>query len=161
LQLETVEDLRAYCYAVAGIVGEMLTELFLLGRPPLARVAKDLRARAADFGEGLQLVNILKDARPDAAEGRTFLPSAAPLAEVFALARKDLASAATYIDLLRQGGAESGLVAFNAFICKLATANLQILRDQGLGAKLTRVTVAKIAAEIAAGLGARPAPVEA
>jgi farnesyl-diphosphate farnesyltransferase len=161
LLLETVEDLRAYCYAVAGIVGEMLTELFLLGRPSLARVAKDLRARAAEFGEGLQLVNILKDARPDAAEGRTFLPSRAPLAEVFVLARKDLASAATYTDLLRQGGAESGLVAFNAFICKLATANLQILRDQGLGAKLTRVTVAKIAAEIAAGLGARPAPVEA
>jgi len=54
---------------------------------------------------------------------------------------------------LRQGGAEPGLVAFNAFICKLASANLQILRDQGLGAKLTRLTVAKIAAEIAASLG--------
>jgi farnesyl-diphosphate farnesyltransferase len=162
LELETIDDLRAYCYAVAGIVGEMLTELFLLDRPSLGRVAADLRARAADFGEGLQLVNILKDARPDAAEGRTFLPSRATLAEVFVLARKDLAAASTYVDLLRQGGAESGLVAFNAFICKLASANLQILRDQGLGAKLTRVTVAKIAAEIAAGLGAsRPTPVEA
>ena len=161
LELETIEDLRAYCYAVAGIVGEMLTDLFLLGRPSLGRVAADLRARAADFGEGLQLVNILKDARPDAEEGRTFLPSRATLAEVFVLARKDLASAATYIDLLRQGGADSGLVGFNAFICKLATANLQILRDQGLGAKLTRVTVAKIAAEIAAGLGVRPSPVDA
>jgi farnesyl-diphosphate farnesyltransferase len=152
LQLETVADLRAYCYAVAGIVGEMLTELFLLERPPLGRVAGDLRARAAEFGEGLQLVNILKDARPDAVEGRTFLPRQAPLAEVFALARKDLASAAAYVELLRQGGAESGLVGFNAFISKLASANLQILRDQGLGAKLTRVTVAKIAAEIASGL---------
>jgi farnesyl-diphosphate farnesyltransferase len=153
LQLETVEDLRAYCYAVAGIVREMLTELFLLERPQLARVAKDLRGRAAEFGEGLQLVNILKDARPDAVEGRTFLPRQAPLREVFALARQDLADAAAYVDLLREGGAEPGLVAFNAFICKLAAANLQILRDQGLGAKLTRLTVAKIAAEIAANLG--------
>jgi farnesyl-diphosphate farnesyltransferase len=162
LQLETIQDLRSYCYAVAGIVGEMLTELFLVGRPSLARVAVDLRSRAAEFGEGLQLVNILKDARPDAAEGRTFLPRQAPLAEVFALARKDLASAAAYVDLLRDGGAESGLVAFNAFICKLAAANLQILRDQGLGAKLTRTTVVKIAAEIASGLtNARPIPVEA
>jgi farnesyl-diphosphate farnesyltransferase len=162
LQLETVADLRAYCYAVAGIVGEMLTELYLLECPALQAVASDLRARAADFGEGLQLVNILKDARPDAAEGRTFLPSRAPLAEVFVLARKDLASAAAYVDLLRQGGATSGLVAFNAFISKLASANLQLLRDQGLGAKLTRVTVAKIAAEIAAGISAaRPIPVEA
>jgi farnesyl-diphosphate farnesyltransferase len=158
LQLQTIQDLRDYCYAVAGIVGEMLTELFLLERPPLARVAAELRARAAEFGEGLQLVNILKDARPDAAEGRTFLPSQASLAEVFVLARKDLAQAASYVDLLRQGGAPAGLVAFNAFISKLATANLQILRDQGLGAKLTRATVLKIAAEIAS---ARPASVEA
>ena len=162
LQLDTIQDLRSYCYAVAGIVGEMLTELFLVGRPSLDRVAVDLRSRAAEFGEGLQLVNILKDARPDAAEGRTFLPRQAPLAEVFALARKDLASAAAYVDLLRDGGAESGLVAFNAFICKLASANLQILRDQGLGAKLTRTMVVKIAAEIASGLAnARPIPVEA
>ena len=149
LQLDTIDDLRDYCYAVAGIVGEMLTELFLLESPSLSRVAVDLRANAAKFGEALQLVNILKDARPDAAEGRTFLPRLAPLHEVFVLARKDLAAAATYIDLLRQGGAAPGLVAFNAFICKLAAANLQILRDQGLGAKLTRTTVVKIAAEVA------------
>jgi farnesyl-diphosphate farnesyltransferase len=162
LQLDTIQDLRAYCYAVAGIVGEMLTELFLLGRPSLGRVAGDLRSRAAEFGEGLQLVNILKDARPDAAEGRTFLPRQATLAEVFALARKDLAAAGAYVELLRDGGAESGLVAFNAFICKLASANLQILRDQGLGAKLTRTTVVKIAAEIASGLtSTRPIPVGA
>ena len=123
---------------------------------------RELRGHAAAFGEGLQLVNILKDARPDAVEGRTFLPRQAPLAEVFALARKDLAAAVTYVDLLRDGGAESGLVAFNAFICKLASANLQILRDQGLGAKLTRTTVVKIAAEIASGLtNVRPIPVEA
>ena len=149
LQLDTIDDLRDYCYAVAGIVGEMLTELFLLESPSLAQVAGDLRANAAKFGEALQLVNILKDARPDAAEGRTYLPRLAPLHEVFVLARKDLAAAATYIELLRKGGAASGLVAFNAFICKLAAANLQILRDQGLGAKLTRTTVVKIAAEVA------------
>jgi farnesyl-diphosphate farnesyltransferase len=159
LQLDTIADLRAYCYAVAGIVGEMLTELFMLGRPGMERVAPELRKRAAAFGEGLQLVNILKDARPDAAEGRTFLPRQAHLREVFVLARQDLADAAAYVDLLREGGAEPGLVAFNAFICKLAAANLQILRDEGLGAKLTRLTVAKIAAEIAASLGVQTPPV--
>ena len=153
LQLDTIADLRAYCYAVAGIVGEMLTELFIQSRESMQQVAPELRKRAAAFGEGLQLVNILKDARPDAMEGRTFLPRQAPLREVFALARQDLADAAAYVDLLREGGAEPGLIAFNAFICKLAAANLQILRDQGLGAKLTRLTVAKIAAEIAATLG--------
>ena len=75
LVLTDLEDLKNYCYFVAGIVGEMLTELFLLGRPTLSGVAAFLRGRAAAFGEALQLVNILKDAAGDAAEGRT-LPAA-------------------------------------------------------------------------------------
>src|SRR5262249_55911514 len=90
VELATLQDLRDYCYAVAGIVGEMLTELFLLGRKELLPVATTLRDRAAFFGEALQLVNILKDAAVDAGEGRQFLPEAVPRAEVFALARRDL-----------------------------------------------------------------------
>ena len=62
LTLSNIEDLRDYCYSVAGIVGEMLTELYLLDRAELAAAAEELRNRAASFGEGLQLVNILKDA---------------------------------------------------------------------------------------------------
>jgi farnesyl-diphosphate farnesyltransferase len=153
LELQTVEDLRAYCYAVAGIVGEMLTELFLLGRPNLAGIAGELRSRAAAFGEGLQLVNILKDARPDAAEGRIYLPRQATLREIFALAQSDLAVAAAYTEMLRAAGAERGLVGFNAFVTKLAVATVQVLRERGLGAKLTRLQVAKITAEVTHALG--------
>src|SRR3954466_5606285 len=50
LTLETLRDLRDYCYTVAGIVGEMLTELYLLGRPELDPIGAELRARAARFG---------------------------------------------------------------------------------------------------------------
>jgi farnesyl-diphosphate farnesyltransferase len=153
LELQTVEDLRDYCYAVAGIVGEMLTELFLLGRPALATIAEDLRNRAAQFGEGLQLVNILKDARPDAAEGRIFLPRTASSREIFALAEDDLAAAGDYTEMLRTAGAERGLVGFNAFIIKLAVGTLQVLRERGLGAKLSRLQVAKIAAEVTHAIG--------
>jgi len=153
LVLQTIDDLRDYCYAVAGIVGEMLTELFLLGRPGLAAVAEDLRNGAAQFGEGLQLVNILKDARPDAAEGRVYLPRKATTGEVFALAQDDLAVAGSYTETLRIAGAERGLVGFNAFIIKLAVATLQVLREKGLGAKLTRLQVAKIAAEVTQAIG--------
>jgi len=78
LVLSDVADLQAYCYVVAGIVGEMLTELFLLGRPELTEVAPFLRERAAKFGEALQLVNILKDASADASEGRSYLPPGVP-----------------------------------------------------------------------------------
>src|SRR5262249_20792928 len=99
LQLESLDDLRGYCYVVAGIVGEMLTELFLLGRPELDAAAGELRSRAVRFGEALQLVNILKDAGSDAVEGRVYLPGKVPLAEVFALARADLKVAGEYTEL--------------------------------------------------------------
>jgi farnesyl-diphosphate farnesyltransferase len=148
LELDTVDDLRAYCYVVAGVVGEMLTELFLLGRPALAAVADDLRRRAAAFGEGLQLVNILKDSARDADAGRVYLPRRASRREIFSLAQDDLAVAVAYTETLRSARAERGLVAFNAFVARLAVATLQVLRESGLGAKLSRLEVAKIAAEV-------------
>ena len=155
LQLETIEDLREYCYAVAGIVGEMLTELFLLGRPALAGVTEDLRSRAAAFGEGLQLVNILKDAHRDAAERRVYLPRAASRRDVIALAHRDLVAAAAYTETLHTAEAEVGLVAFNALIAKLAVATLQLVREKGPGAKLSRLQVAAIGVEVMHALGRR------
>ncbi|HTA17675.1 MAG TPA: squalene/phytoene synthase family protein, partial [Polyangia bacterium] len=148
LQMQTLHDLRDYCFVVAGIVGEMLTELFILQSPSLKVVAGELRARAVEFGEALQLVNILKDVRPDAAEGRVYLPREASLPEVFQLARADLRRAAEYIDLLQKAGAAKGTVAFNALNTRLAIATLRLLRDQGPGAKLTRLQVTGIAAEV-------------
>jgi farnesyl-diphosphate farnesyltransferase len=159
LALLTLEDLSAYCYGVAGIVGEMLTELYLIDRPELANVADGLRAASAEFGEGLQLVNILKDAQRDEDEGRTYLPRFAPLTDVFALAESDLQAAAGYVELLRSAGAEPGLVAFNAVISKLAIANLHILQTRGLGAKLSRLDVARIQAEVLADVQEQPEPI--
>jgi farnesyl-diphosphate farnesyltransferase len=148
LQLETLADLRAYCFVVAGIVGEMLTELFLLGQPQLAGAAAALRERAVCFGEALQLVNILKDARPDADAGRVYLPRQVELAEVFMLARSDLRVAVEYTELLRAAGADRGLVAFNALNTSLAIATLRLLRDRGFGAKLTRLQVTGLLAQV-------------
>ncbi|HVR08006.1 MAG TPA: squalene/phytoene synthase family protein, partial [Thermoanaerobaculia bacterium] len=108
LRLRDLADLRGYCYVVAGIVGELLTELFLLGAPILAPGAAALRERSRAFGEGLQLVNILKDSAADAVEGRRYLPAAVPRSEVLALARASLGDAAEY-DLLEQRlGSERG-----------------------------------------------------
>ena len=74
IRLESLADLRQYCYVVAGIVGELLTELFLRDRPALDPVAAALRERSRPFGEALQLVNILKDSAADATQGRRYLP---------------------------------------------------------------------------------------
>jgi farnesyl-diphosphate farnesyltransferase len=59
--LATLEDLDRYCYFVAGVVGEMLTELFCEHSPGLYRHRGELMALAVRFGQGLQMTNILKD----------------------------------------------------------------------------------------------------
>jgi farnesyl-diphosphate farnesyltransferase len=158
LQLADLPDLRAYCYAVAGIVGEMLTELFLLERPNLVPVAPQLRENAATFGEALQLVNILKDSAGDADEGRRFLPCGVDATQVFALAREDLAAAGRYVGLLQRADAERGLIEFCALPVLLAWATLDRVERDGPGAKLTRPEVAAIVAELGAALDrGRPA----
>jgi farnesyl-diphosphate farnesyltransferase len=141
LRLRDIPDLQAYCYVVAGIVGELLTELFLLGRPRLETVAARLRERSRAFGEGLQLVNILKDSASDATQGRRYLPDGVDRAEVMALARRDLQAAREYVLALQSAGAERGLVAFNALPVRLATASLDRVEQAGPGSKLTRPEV--------------------
>jgi len=157
LTLSDIDDLRSYCYSVAGIVGEMLTELYLLDRPELAAAAEELRERAASFGEGLQLVNILKDAPADAAEGRVYLPPGVELQALLDLTGQAITGAEEYVELLRRTGTAPGLISFNAFIAGLARMNLRILAARGLGAKLSRTEVATVAAEVARDL-APPAP---
>lgn len=138
LRLRDLDDLRDYCYVVAGIVGELCTDLFLLDRPDLDSVAGVLRANARWFGEALQLVNILKDSAFDATEGRSYLPRNLDRAEVLALARRDLGLASAYVAALESAGAERGLIAFNALPVLLAYATLDKVEAEGPGAKVSR-----------------------
>jgi farnesyl-diphosphate farnesyltransferase len=158
LRLGSVEELKRYCYFVAGIVGEMLTELFLLGRPSLAPSAGPLRERAATFGEALQLVNILKDADDDAAEGRQYLPPRVPSREVFGIARRDLDVAGEYIGLLTEGSAPRGIVEFCALPVALARATLDKVAAKGPGAKVSRPELFRIRQRVKRALdrGERP-----
>jgi farnesyl-diphosphate farnesyltransferase len=144
LVLADVADLRGYCYAVAGIVGEMLTELFLL-RGGLSKIEGNLRERAPLFGEGLQLVNILKDSFSDLKEGRRYLPPGVERAEIFALARNDLGRAGEYVLELQKIGAPRGFVGFTALPVELAWASLDRIEKSGAGAKVSRPEVFRIA----------------
>ena len=68
---------------------------------------------SAAFGEGLQLVNILKDSSDDARCGRAYLPPNVPIDDVYELAFDDLQRAETYIqDTLRTAEAPGGYIAF-------------------------------------------------
>jgi farnesyl-diphosphate farnesyltransferase len=72
--LPNLASLDRYCYVVAGVVGEMLTELFCEQSPDIAKQGDFLRARSVSYGQGLQMTNILKDIHTDMARGICWLP---------------------------------------------------------------------------------------
>lgn len=147
VELSSAEELFRYCYIVAGIVGELLTELFLLRTSSLRSVEAGLRAEAAAFGEALQLVNILKDRERDAAEGRRFIPEGAEPSAILSRARTDCERAQVYTSLLEQGGASAGILAFTRFPLRVAEETLTALEATGAGAKIGRARVLSILEE--------------
>jgi farnesyl-diphosphate farnesyltransferase len=72
--LRELRDLDKYCYHVAGVVGELLTELFCDYSEEMARSKKTLLSLAVSFGQGLQMTNILKDLWDDRKRGASWLP---------------------------------------------------------------------------------------
>jgi farnesyl-diphosphate farnesyltransferase len=67
-------DMDDYCYYVAGVVGEMLTELFCAYDPQVARQRSALHELDVSFAQGLQMTNILKDVWEDRSRGACWLP---------------------------------------------------------------------------------------
>jgi farnesyl-diphosphate farnesyltransferase len=154
LRLQTLDELRRYCYAVAGIVGEMLTALFVCRAPQLLPAQEALRREAPLFGEALQLVNIVKDAADDARDGRVYLPPGWPRQRIFELARDDLRRAACYTEVLRAHGAPADYVAFTAFPAQLADLALDAVERHGPGAKVPKQQVAALLQQLGATLPA-------
>jgi phytoene synthase len=70
---ETWDDLAAYCRCVAGGIGRLSLGVFgtVSGVPGTDRAAE----YADTLGLALQLTNILRDLREDAAAGRSYLPA--------------------------------------------------------------------------------------
>jgi len=149
-RLRSLAQLERYCYLVAGVVGEMLTELFLLAWPRLGAAGGTLRQHARSFGEGLQLTNILKDAGGDAREARHFIPDQLSMPSLFARARRDLADAARYVSALVAARAPEGVVAFTALPVRLALDTLTEVERSGAGAKISREQVAEALSEVQA-----------
>ncbi|WP_436844008.1 presqualene diphosphate synthase HpnD [Streptomyces subrutilus] len=70
---ETWDDLKAYCRCVAGAIGRLSLGVF--GTAPGAGDSARAAEYADTLGLALQLTNILRDVREDAANGRTYLPA--------------------------------------------------------------------------------------
>lgn len=72
--LADLGEVDRYCYYVAGVVGEMLTELFCQYSGDMHERRAEMLALAPSFGQGLQLTNILKDLWDDRQRGVCWLP---------------------------------------------------------------------------------------
>ena len=72
--LRDLDELAEYCYYVAGVVGEMCTELFALHCPELQPKREAMLRLSVSFGQGLQMTNILKDIWDDRESGACWLP---------------------------------------------------------------------------------------
>ncbi len=70
----TMSDMDKYCYYVAGVVGEMLTDLFCDYSQQINQKREQLSKLAVSFGQGLQMTNILKDIWDDQERDTCWLP---------------------------------------------------------------------------------------
>ncbi len=87
--LKDLDDMAHYCYVVAGVVGEMLTELFCVHCPELKPRRDEMMRLAVSFGQGLQMTNILKDIWDDRQAHTCWLPRSVFANGEFRLERLD------------------------------------------------------------------------
>ena len=74
--LQSTQDITDYTYAVAGCVGEFWTRVCTTQIPNYALIPTELLMESGRlFGQGLQLVNILRDMPEDLRSGRCYLPT--------------------------------------------------------------------------------------
>jgi farnesyl-diphosphate farnesyltransferase len=73
--LENDAALLDYAYRVAGCVGEFWTEMLAANVPAWSTAPlSEMAVRGRRYGQGLQLVNILRDVPKDLSLGRCYLP---------------------------------------------------------------------------------------
>lgn len=135
--IHTEEDLDRYTYSVAGMVGEMLSELWLWHDG-----TQSDRDKAIAFGRGLQAVNILRNKLEDANRGVNFFPDGWGFKEMQQYTRRNLQLADSYIADLKQGPA----LKFCKVPLALAHATVNLLAAGGN--KLTRDAVLKIVSKV-------------
>lgn len=131
--IQTEEDLDAYTYSVAGMVGEMLAEIWYWHDG-----TKSDTAKAIAFGRGLQAVNILRNRAEDLTRGADFFPDGWGHKEMLQYTRRNLKLADAYIGELKDGPA----LKFCKIPLSLAHATVNLIAVGGN--KLTRETVMKL-----------------
>jgi farnesyl-diphosphate farnesyltransferase len=121
--LRDLAEFEEYCYVVAGVVGELLTTIFSHYSPEFAKQISGHEKLAIDFGQALQMTNILKDSPADRARGVCWMPAQMSQAELLKIAYDKLQSSLSYILLLPKN--EIGMRRFCLLAFGLAVMTLE------------------------------------
>jgi hypothetical protein len=128
LRLHSLAEVNQYCFFVAGLVGDLLTELVTHRWPAMVK-SRGLYVDAHHFGLFLQKINLLKDQAKDEKAGRYLVPSRA---ELLGSLKRDADGALRYLQALPI--AERGFRLFCAWSLFLGLASLPwIERSRLLG----------------------------
>lgn len=130
LRLRTMADVNQYCFFVAGLVGELLTDLVAHRRPGAPHNYRD----AFHFGLFLQKINLLKDQAQDEREGRFLVPSRR---EMLASLAHDAEGAIRYLTSLPL--AERGFRLFCGWSLFLGLASLPWIERSSLLGMFTKI----------------------
>jgi farnesyl-diphosphate farnesyltransferase len=159
--LSTAADLDEYTYLVAGCVGEFWTRLCFAHVANFSdRPEAEMRELGVQYGQGLQLINILRDAGNDLRQGRSYFPGA-ELHSLGLIPEEILHNPARAEPIMRPWlqKAERGLGAGIDYACairpwriRFATAlpaligarTLALLREAGSEAFIRRVKVPRV-----------------
>jgi len=90
-RIKTEEDLNDYTFCVAGLVGILLSDVWMW----YDSIETD-RNLAVAFGRGLQAVNIIRNRTEDLSRGADFFPDGWELEEMLLYARRNLSLADLY-----------------------------------------------------------------
>jgi farnesyl-diphosphate farnesyltransferase len=176
--LGTATELNEYTYLVAGCVGEFWTRICFAHVPNSSeRPEAEMRDLGVQYGQGLQLINILRDAGTDLRHGRCYLP-ADELRSLGIAPEEILRSSARVAPILQKWRekAERGMGAGIEYACairnrriRFATAlpaligarTLALLRDAGtevfdLRVKVPRSEIRKIITSSAIAFASSP-----
>ncbi|WP_134703597.1 squalene/phytoene synthase family protein [Ammoniphilus sp. YIM 78166] len=135
--IQSKEDLDDYTYYVAGLVGVMLSDIWVW----YDNTETD-RELAIGFGRGLQAVNIIRNRAEDHSRGVNYYPEGWEFSDMIAYARHNLSLANQYTESLKPGT----ILLFCKIPLVLAHGTLDAI--EAGEAKLSRDAVNQLVSEI-------------
>lgn len=145
LRLLNLSEVNTYCFFVAGLVGELLTNLLRADKPTI-HFPKNIYLKAHHFGLFLQKINLLKDQSEDKEQGRFLIPERAPFLASLA---KNAKNSIDYI--LSIPASEKEFRLFCAWSLFLGLSSLSFIENSflsGLVGKIPRSMTEKLLSKV-------------